>query len=31
VEPLADDQLAALMDVVKADARCMGIDLPPLD
>jgi trimethylamine--corrinoid protein Co-methyltransferase len=31
VEPLADDQLAALMDVVNADARRMGIDLPPLD
>jgi trimethylamine:corrinoid methyltransferase-like protein len=31
VEPLADDQLTALMDVVNADARRLGIDLPPLD
>ena len=31
VEPLPDDSLAALMDVVKADARRLGIDLPPLD
>jgi trimethylamine---corrinoid protein Co-methyltransferase len=31
VEPLADDRLKALMDVVNADARRMGIDLPSLD
>jgi trimethylamine:corrinoid methyltransferase-like protein len=31
VEPLPDDPLTALMDVMKADARRMGIDLPPLD
>jgi len=31
VEPLPDDSLTALMDVVKADARRLGIDLPPLD
>ncbi|MCX6574756.1 MAG: hypothetical protein NTX99_12310, partial [Candidatus Aminicenantes bacterium] len=31
VEPLADDQLARLMEVVNADARRMGIKLPPLD
>jgi trimethylamine--corrinoid protein Co-methyltransferase len=31
VEPLPDDRLTALMDVMKADARRMGIDLPPLD
>jgi trimethylamine--corrinoid protein Co-methyltransferase len=31
VEPLPDDPLNALMDVMKADARRMGIDLPPLD
>jgi trimethylamine--corrinoid protein Co-methyltransferase len=31
VEPLADDQIAALMDVVNADARRLGVDLPPLD
>jgi trimethylamine--corrinoid protein Co-methyltransferase len=31
VEPLADDRLAGLTDVMKADARRMGIDLPPLD
>jgi trimethylamine---corrinoid protein Co-methyltransferase len=31
VEPLPDDRLTALTDVMKADARRMGIDLPPLD
>jgi trimethylamine--corrinoid protein Co-methyltransferase len=31
VEPLPDDPLTALMDVMKADARRLGIDLPPLD
>jgi hypothetical protein len=31
VEPLPDDPLNALMDVMKADARRMGIELPPLD
>jgi trimethylamine:corrinoid methyltransferase-like protein len=31
VEPLADGPLTALMDVMKADARRMGIELPPLD
>jgi hypothetical protein len=31
VEPLPDDALTALMDIVNADARRMGIDLPPLD
>jgi len=31
VDPLPDDPLNALMDVMKADARRMGIDLPPLD
>jgi hypothetical protein len=31
VEPLPDDRLAALTDVMRADARRMGIDLPPLD
>jgi hypothetical protein len=31
VEPLPDDQLKALMDVMKADARRLGVDLPPLD
>jgi trimethylamine--corrinoid protein Co-methyltransferase len=31
VEPLPDDALRALVDVMKADARRMGIDLPPLD
>jgi trimethylamine--corrinoid protein Co-methyltransferase len=31
VEPLPDGALTALMDVVNADARRMGIDLPPLD
>jgi trimethylamine--corrinoid protein Co-methyltransferase len=31
VEPLPDDPLKALRDVMNADARRMGIDLPPLD
>ena len=31
VEALADGPLTALMDVMKADARRMGVDLPPLD
>ncbi len=31
VEPLPDERLTALMDVVNADARRMGIELPPLD
>ena len=31
VDPLPDNLLKALMDVMKADARRMGIDLPPLD
>ncbi|NTV82180.1 MAG: hypothetical protein HGA24_12255, partial [Candidatus Aminicenantes bacterium] len=31
VEALPDDQLTALMDVMKADARRMGIELPPVD
>jgi trimethylamine---corrinoid protein Co-methyltransferase len=31
VEPLPDDRLTALTDVMKADARRLGIDLPPLD
>ncbi len=30
VEALPDDRLAALMDVVNADARLMGVELPPL-
>jgi trimethylamine:corrinoid methyltransferase-like protein len=31
VEPLPDDSLKALIDIMEADARRMGIDLPPLD
>jgi len=31
VEPLPDERLAALMEVVNADARRMGIELPPVD
>ncbi|TLN13118.1 hypothetical protein FDZ71_08680, partial [bacterium] len=31
VEPLPDDRLAALEEVMKADARRMGFDLPSLD
>jgi trimethylamine--corrinoid protein Co-methyltransferase len=31
VEPLPDDQLTALVDVMKADARRLDFDLPPLD
>ena len=31
VEALPADRLAALMDVMKADARRMGIELPPVD
>lgn len=31
VEPLPDDRLTALTEVMKADARRLGIDLPPLD
>jgi trimethylamine--corrinoid protein Co-methyltransferase len=31
VEPLPDDSLKALRNIMKDDARRMGIDLPPLD
>lgn len=31
VEPLPDDRLTALMDVMKSDARRLGFELPPLD
>ena len=30
VEPLPDDALKALMDIMKDDARRLGVDLPPL-
>jgi hypothetical protein len=31
VERLPDDSLKALMNIMKDDARQMGIKLPPLD
>ena len=30
-DPMPDDRLKALTGVIEADARRMGIDLPPLD